>query len=425
MNDFANLLIPFAISLVVGFLIGAERESLRLHQNVKVLAGLRTFLFVGIWGFLSAVLQTHGFSPFFMVSFVMLVLLVIMAEFVRSTKEGLVGLTTGMALILTFVLGAMTVFFDPRMVLALAVVIAMILSFKSNFTRFLGILPREAVLATLQFAVLSAAILPFLPNTYIDPWQFFNPYIAWWIVVLISGISFVGYLLNLLLGSQKSVILTAAVGGLISSTAVTSSMAQLSKTTRISHKLLLTGCILTSTIAALRIWMTTSTLNGAMFFTLMGPVITFAVIGSIFIWFARSKDTKDTESEAVGGFTNPFSLKSALAFAAFFVFITFIAKTTTSMFGSKGLYFTSLFAGLADIDAISISVSQLFLRGTITQTEALIATTTAFLSNIWVKWSIVAFFAGDGLAKYLLRYTIAITLGGLGAVYLLSQFYFN
>lgn len=421
-----NLLLPFAISLAIGFIIGAERESLKLHAKVKVLAGLRTFLFVTIWGFLSAVLETRGFSPFFVVSFGLCTMLIITMLWVRGMKQGILGMTTAVALLLSFLLGALSILLDVRVPLALGVIIALVLSFKGNFSVILGRLPRSTVLAAVQFAVLSAATLPFLPNEYIDPWHFLNPYKAWWVVVLISAISFAGYLLHLLLDNTKSILLTAAVGGLASSTAVTSSMAQLSKTTTLSNRLLLSGCVLTSTIAAVRVLITTTAFNQGMFKLLVGPIAAFIFVGAVCLWLAQEKRVEQNgHAKAVKAFNNPFQLKVALGFAVFFVIVAFLAKETTELFGSRGLLVMSVFAGLADIDAISISISQLFATATITAGQALLAVIFAFLSNMWVKFSIVALFGSRELRKFLLRYTLLITSTGLGISLLLSYFYFN
>ncbi len=425
MVDFATLLTPFAITLAIGILIGAERESLKVHNQLKVLAGLRTFIFVSLLGFVSAVVQQNGIGNFFIVAFFLLGIVITAEQIIRGFTQNLVGLTTAMALLLTFVLGGLTMFIDPRIVLALGIVVGLILSFKTSISHLLGIIPREAVLATVQFAVLSGAILPFLPNNYIDPWNFFNPYVAWWIVVLISGISFVGYILHLLLSSRSSVLLTSAVGGLISSTAVTSSMAQLSQKSNLATKLLLTGCILTTTISAISTLVITTTINHNMFEVLVGPMITFASISALFIWRWQPKKDQNASSESMGGFKNPFQLKSALTFALVFVIIAFLAKTSTLFLGASGLYVTSILVGLANVDAMSISISQLFASNSISAAQAMTGVILAIISSLWVKWFVIRFFAEKSLAKYMLIYTITVTLGTITTALLLGQLYFG
>lgn len=427
MLDIHTLLIPFGIALAVGFLIGAERESLRIHEKVQILAGLRTFLFATMWGFITAMLDQNGVNFLFISSLFALVLFIGLALYIRGQNEGGVGLTTAFALVISFLLGGLTLYLPPPVVLALGVITALILSFKNKFQYILGIIPRDAVMATVQFAVLSAAILPFLPNQYIDPWQILNPYTAWWIVVLISGVSFLGYFLHLIIGSQGSLMLTAAIGGLVSSTAVTSSMAQLSKSTKLSEMLLVTGCAITTTVAAIRILITTSAVNADMFEVMIVPALVFFFIGLVFIWWWQRKIQKTTEVVPQGfdGFGNPFRLPAAVGFALFFIVIKFLARNSTIFLGSSGLYITSLFAGIADIDAISLSVSELLGQGSITALQAHVAAVLAFMSNVGMKLLIVILFAAPRMRKYMWRYSLAILVGGAVSTLILSWSYFN
>lgn len=424
MLDLPTLLVPFAITLAIGFLIGIERESLKIHSNLKVLAGLRTFMFVSIFGFVSMLLERQGVSYFFAISFCVMTALVAIEQVIRGFAQGIVGMTTAFALVMTFVLGGLSLLIDPRLVLALGILVALILSFKSNFTHILGVIPREAVLATVQFAVLSGAILPFLPNTYIDPWNFFNPYVAWWIVVLISGISFVGYMLHLILSSRNSILLTSAVGGLISSTAVTGSMAQLSKRSTLAPRLLLCGCILSTTVSIFSTLVITTTINSAMFMALIGPIMAIALVGIFFIWRWQPTIEPSVGDESMGGFQNPFQLKSALGFAFAFILIAFLAKTSTVWFGATGLFTTSILVGMANVDAMSISISQLLASNNISAVEAMTGVILAILSSLWVKWFVIRFVAEKSLVKYMLRYTLVVTVVTLVTVLLLSRFYF-
>ena len=244
-----SVLAALGVALAIGVLIGLERESLRQHQNVSILAGLRSFVFISLWGFLSSYISTIWLSWFFPVAFFSFILLIGLAYFVRSTKGELSGgMTTEIACILTFLLAGLSLHMDNRIVLALGVLVALVLSVKVAFANILKRYPREAVIATIQFAVLTAVILPFLPNEYIGPWQFFNPYVAWWIVVLVTGMSYVGYLLHLFLSSRSSIFLTSILGGIVSTTALTTTFSQLSKVTKLPASLLICGCIIASSI---------------------------------------------------------------------------------------------------------------------------------------------------------------------------------
>jgi len=416
-----SLFVPLLISLAIGTLIGLERESLRIHQKTRTIAGLRTFIFISLWGFLTSLISKELHIVFLFVSFAAFVMILLVAYYIYSKTVATAGLTTEIAAILTFLLSALVLFVDIRFILALGILVALTLSFKPTFTRLLQIVPRQAVLATVQFAVLSAVILPFLPNEYFGPWQFFNPYITWWVIVLISGLSFVGYILHLFLGSRGSVMITSGIGGMISSTAVTSSLSHLSRTSRLPTNLLYSGLILTSAISFLRVLLETSIISHAVFVTLLIPIVATTVTSGIFLFFLQSKNRSAPETMT---FKNPFKLRSALGFGLFFVLIAFLVKASNVFLGAQGLYITSIFAGLADIDAITISLSQLTNSGAIAGVQAMTGITLAVISNLWVKLSIVLIFADRSLRKVMVFYTATITLVAVSLSFLLHFFYF-
>ncbi|MBP7057595.1 MgtC/SapB family protein, partial [Candidatus Gracilibacteria bacterium] len=348
-----SVLAALGVALAIGVLIGLERESLRQHQNVSVLAGIRSFIFISLWGFLSSYISVIWVSWFFPVAFMALILLIGLAYFVRSTKGELSGgMTTEIACIITFLLAGLSLHMDNRIVLALGVLVALVLSVKIAFANILKRYPREAVIATIQFAVLTAVILPFLPNEYIGPWQFFNPYVAWWIVVLVTGMSYLGYILHLLISSRSSIFVTSAIGALVSSTAITNTLAQLSKSTRLPASLFVCGCIVASTIAALRVWFTASVINASLITLLAIPMGLIVITGLVFLWMWHSQTVTVEETAA---FENPFQLKKAITFAFIFVLVAFFARSSIAMFGTSGLYLTSAIAGIADVDAMTIT----------------------------------------------------------------------
>lgn len=401
MDIFSPLLTSLGLSIGIGVLVGLERESYR-QSGANTIAGLRTFIFISVWGFLTGVIAQTLFMAFLPVSFFCLVVTLVAVYYSRESQGEKHGLTTEMAAIVTFLLASLSLQLDHSIILALGVLVALALSTKNIFIRWLTVFPREAVLATVQFAVLSAVVLPFLPNQYMGPWHFFNPYVAWWMVVLVSGISFVGYVLNLIFSSRNSILVSAAIGGLVSSTAVTTSMSQLSKHASGSVSLFITGCIVASSIASLRVLTTASIIYRPIFFVLVLPMFLLAIIGSIFAWRIYSK--KVTSEDKVS-FNNPFQIGSAITFAILFVVISFLARTSTGFLGIQGLYLTSLFAGVADVDAMTISASQLASFGTITASQASITVLLVFLSNMIVKCAITLVFGHRNMRKLILTYT--------------------
>lgn len=241
-------------------------------------------------------------------------------------------------------------------------------------------------------------------------------------VVLVSGISFVGYVLNLLFTSRKSILVSSAIGGLVSSTAVTTSMSQLSKHATGSVSLFVTGCIVASSIASLRVLTTASIIYRPIFFVLFLPMFLLAIIGGIFIWRIYNRPVITEEKVS---FDNPFQIGSAITFAILFVVISFLARTSTGFFGIQGLYVTSLFAGVADVDAMTISASQLASLGTISANQASITVLLVFLSNMVVKCAITLFFGHRNMRKLILVYTGIVLIIILLAVLFLHWSNFN
>jgi uncharacterized membrane protein (DUF4010 family) len=403
-----SVLAALGVALAIGVLIGLERESLRQHQNVSILAGLRSFVFISLWGFLSSYISTIWLSWFFPVAFFSFILLIGLAYFVRSTKGELSGgMTTEIACILTFLLAGLSLHMDNRIVLALGVLVALVLSVKVAFANILKRYPREAVIATIQFAVLTAVILPFLPNEYIGPWQFFNPYVAWWIVVLVTGMSYVGYLLHLFLSSRSSIFLTSILGGIVSTTALTTTFSQLSKVTKLPASLLICGCIIASSIGAIRVWITGSIVNRELIALLAVPMLLIVLVGLVFLWMWRSRSTIVEEQSS---FENPFQLKKSITFAVVFTTSAFLARASMEVFGTNGFYITSFLAGFADVDAMVIAASQFVGNQTITHLQGLTAIVLVFFSNMAMKCGIVFMFAQAAMRRMMLIYTATVCL---------------
>lgn len=403
MTDFLSSL---GLSLAIAILVGLERESYRL-SGVNTIAGLRTFIFIGVWGWLTGIItQLWGFV-FFPIAFLSLVAILLLSYYVRMMHKEQHGLTTVMAAIVIFLLSSLSLQLDHSIVLALGVMVALVLSVKKVLTNWLKVLPREAILATVQFAVLSGSILPFLPNQYMGPWNFFNPYVAWWMVVLVSGISFLGYILHIVIGSRGSILVSSAVGGLVSSTAVTTAMAQQSKRSSGTVTLFAMGSVIASSIASVRVLTTASLVNPTVLPWLIIPMGILGMVGALFIWRLHTKTVAIDESVSLN---NPFQISSAITFALLFVVISFLARSSTAYFGVNGLYFASLFAGVADVDAMTISASQLASQGSITTIQACIAVLLVFMSNMIVKCAISVIFGHKQLRKIMYIYT-AIVIG--------------
>ena len=208
----------FLTSLAIGLLIGLERE-----RNPSAKAGLRTFALVALFGTLAAMLSSKTGSAWLLVAGLCIIGVMIIAAYFNSpSEEQDPGTTTVAALLLCYTLGALVWYGQSRLAIMLAVTTTTLLYFKPELRGMTQRLTRRDLVSILQFLVLTFIILPILPNQNYGPYGAFNPYQAWMMVVLISGLSLAGYVaLHWTTDHRYGAPLLGFLGGLVSSTATT------------------------------------------------------------------------------------------------------------------------------------------------------------------------------------------------------------
>lgn len=227
MNDL-DLLIRFGAALVVGFLVGLQREFASDNRNREIAAGVRTFALLGAVGFCAALLSELAKAPAIFAAVLAVLGVLFAIGYFLDASGGSPGLTTKVSAVLTVIIGALAYYNRLTLVAAAGVAATALLSFKGEMHRFARHLTREDLFAVMKFIMVSAVILPVLPdrNYGPPPIDVLNPFKIWLFVVLISGISFLGYGLIKWAGSEKGLELTGLLGGLASSTAVTVSLSR-------------------------------------------------------------------------------------------------------------------------------------------------------------------------------------------------------
>lgn len=358
-------LLRLALALGIGLLIGLERGwKARDHAEGTRVAGLRTFALIGllggVWGVLSTTLGNAGLVAAF------LVLAGLLALGYRASAEhrqGL-GVTTEVAGLLTFALGVMAARGLEKEAVFAAVVTTALLGFKPALHRWLESIGRVELEAVLKFLIISVAVLPNLPDRGFGPWEALNPYHIWWMVVLIAGISFSGYISVKLLGSRGGLLATSVLGGLVSSTAVTLALSRVNAKAPKATRLHAAGIVVASSIMFPRILLETAAVNHALLPLLAPAIATMACVGmlgaGVLMW--RSEAAGHGEAPA---FKNPLELKGALFFGGALALVTFAGVALHHAFGESGVYATALTAGIMDVDAVTLSMSRLALDGAI------------------------------------------------------------
>ncbi|MFO8037004.1 MAG: MgtC/SapB family protein [Anaerolineales bacterium] len=355
-----DLILRFGSALLIGVLIGLQREYAYGDPSGGLFAGARTFALMSLFGATAAFLSdVLGATSIFVGMSAVLALMVIVAYFIGATNRGEVGLTTEVAALVTILIGAVCYAHSVEFATALGVLVTVLLAIKWEMRNLVQVLTREDVFATLQFAVITAIILPILPNkTYgPPPLDVLNPYKVWQMVVFISGINFLGYILIKIVGPKRGIGISGLLGGLASSTANTLSFSQRSNTQPELNKPFGVAIIIGWTIMFARVLVEVAVVNNRLLPMIWPSMVAMGAAGLIYsIYLYLSQAALDEEQMDV---SNPFELAQAIKFGLVYAIVLVISKAAEVYLGEEGLYFSSFVAGLADVDAITLSVAGL------------------------------------------------------------------
>jgi len=419
MSSEAHIFYRFGVALLIGFLIGLQREydyDVTAKPDERTFAGVRTFSLIALTGCTAAFLSELFGSTWLYVGVFFSLTIMIAVAYSLVARQGSAGMTTEVAALLTALVGALAYWEQTALAVALGVAITALLSFKLELHGLAERLNRQDVLATLKFAIITAIILPVLPNEPVwdqPPFDVLVPYKIWLIVVLISGISFSGYILIKIVGSRQGIGLTGLLGGLASSTAVTLSFSQRSRNNTNLGKPFALAIMLAWTVMFGRVLIEVAVVHAPLLQSLWPPMAAAGLLGlgySLYLYF--SPRTDDEEEVEV---SNPFELGPAITFGLLYGIILLATNAAEHFLGNTGLYFSSIISGLADVDAITLTTAELSRSGTIESIEATRAIVLAVVSNTCVKGFIVLSTGSAALRRaillgFILTLTSAIIL---------------
>jgi len=405
----------FLIALALGALVGLEREYHRYKKHGHDYAGIRTFPLIALFGSLCAYFS-ELISPWVLLIGILLIgALILIAYFtVSKTTHQYMGATSEIAGFIVFFIGALSYYGETTFAAIITIVMTIILYARSMLHKFAKKINDQELADTLKFAVVAFVILPFLPDKGFGPHEIFNPYIIWLMVVFISGISFFGYILMKWVG-EKGIALAGILGGLVSSTAVTSSFAGRSKKQKKIYRPLVLGVVLANCLMFIRILIEVFVLNRELFYQMLIPMLSLALISVIFSYFFWEKSKKIKGKIEL---SSPFTLTPALKFGAFFAVILALVKLADVYLSSKGVYLVSLISGFADVDAITVSLSQLGGKS-LTMDIARNGIVIAALTNVAVKGGIAYWFGGKEFGRIVLSLFVTLIIIGIGFMFLL------
>ena len=355
--DEMDLLRRLGVALAIGLLVGLERgwRSREEPDNQRA-AGLRTFALTGLVGGVAGALSLTLGGVVLGLAFLGHTLGFAAFHYMEAKAEGNYGATSVVAGMLTFLLGAFAVMGQLTAAIAAGVVMTLLLALRERLHSLVAAMTFLEVRAVLTLVAMSFLLLPLLPNRPVDPWQVVNPYIIWLMAITIAVISFGGYVAIKVLGEARGVLVTALAGGLASSTAVTLSFARLARAHPRSSRLLAGGILASGVVMFARVGLVAGVLNPGLVAPLLMPLavaggVTLAGAGLLFYGMRDAEHPKlDVR--------NPLELGTALKLAGLIAVIMLGARGLKASFGDTGILALAALSGIADVDAITLSMAQ-------------------------------------------------------------------
>ena len=407
-------LLGVGIALAAGLLIGLERgwHQRDLPDGHRV-AGLRTFALIGLLGGLSGLLAQRWGAIVLVVVLAVVALLILAGYIVTARMHSVMGLTTAMAAITTFLVGVLAAGGSTLLASAVAVVTVALLQLKRPMHNGIGKLTESELTSGIQLLLISVVILPVLPDRGFGPFEALNPYKLWWAVVLLALLSFLGFVLMRWFGARRGLTLTALLGGLVSSTATTATLARWAKEAPQWRPLAAGGATLACAAMfgrmAVLVAVAAPALGTATVGTLGAMAVTGAAFGAYLTTREHARDLPDLSTQ------NPLKLTAAVQFALFLAAVLLAGRFLADRFGDAGLLVTAAISGLVDVDAITLSVGRMVGDGVVGASVAGLAVFLAAAVNQVTKLGLLWVLDSRSLALKVLPAYALMALVGVGA----------
>ena len=413
-NGDISAVYALGIALGLGLIIGLERGwKGREQEEGQRVAGIRTFALIGLLGGAWGLLAHETGTAMLAVAFASLavVLAVAYALTQHRVEDPDIGITGIIAALLAFAFGAMAGLGHGALAAAGAVVTTILLGVKPTLHAWVRRLEERELYAALKLLVISVVILPLLPNEGYGPWEALNPYRIWWMVVLITGISFVGYFAMKIVGERKGIVATGLFAGLASSTAATVSLSRIARGSHGAENLLAAGILVAGATMFPRMLVLSSIFNWSLATALLWPMLAMSAVNYLaaaLFWYWTVQGSKTASARL----TNPFELRPALLFAALLAGLMVLSRALSDRYGDTGIYLLAAVSGLADVDAITLSLANMASEDLATSTAALAILIAAFV-NAWVKTGLAWGIGGLRLGSRVGASTLLVVATGL------------
>lgn len=400
------------IALGLGLLVGLQKE-----RAASPLAGLKTFGLATLLGAVAATLApTLGgwivAAGLLGVLGVLAIGNAIQAHEAKATP----GQTTEVAMLVMYLIGALTVVGPRPVAIVLGGAVAVMLHLREELKGLVARMTDKDVRAIMQFVVVSLVILPVLPNRTFGPYDVLNPHNVWWMVVLIVGLNLLGYAAFRWMSDRRGTAVAGLLGGVVSSTATTLAYARNARSGDVTHQTAAIVIWLASGVVYVRILIEIGAVAPSFLASAAPPML--ILLGLV----AATAVALWRDADAVSGSTleprNPTHLRSAIAFGGLYAGILFAVAAAEANLGSGGLYATAILSGLTDIDAITLSTSRLVAEGRVAESVGWRIIVVASLSNLAFKLGMAWILGGRRLGARLASVAGVVTAAGVGLVLL-------
>lgn len=413
-----EVLLALGAALGAGLLIGAEREQ---SGGRPVFAGVRTFPLIALMGALAMLV-----GPWLVALCGVFLGALVATAYVRDTAGGEhLGISTEVATMLTYGLGALATARDLplaahdrlQVVGVAAVAVLGLLASRRSLHGVIAKVSPDDIAATVKLLAFAVVVLPLLPDRDLGPWDALNPRRIGWLVLLIAGIGLVGYVSMRLVGSRRGIGLTGLLGGLASSTAVTLAFAPRAKNDPTLATACAVGVVVASSTMFPRIIAEVAATDRGLLSTVAWPLgaaalAGYAAAGALYVLASKESSAKGGDGDVA--VTNPFSLGSAMKFAALFTVILVANRAASQYLGHAGTYLAAVISGTTDVDAITLSLAGMHRRGGLDASTAANGIALAAATNTAVKVGMSVLLGGRAFAARVApALLVALVVGGV------------
>jgi uncharacterized membrane protein (DUF4010 family) len=421
--DAMDLFERLAAALAIGLLVGIERGwTERAEREGERAAGLRTFALAGLLGGVWAAL-TAGDGGALAVAFLVFSVVVAVFRYRELVREQSYGVTTVVAAMLVFALGALAVLGDTAVAAAAGVVTAGLLSLKAALHGWVKRLTWAELRAGLALLAMTVILLPILPDRPMGPWNALNPHDVWVMTIAIAVVSFGGYAAVMVAGEHRGLLLSAVAGSLVSSTAVTLDMARLAKTLPERAAFFSGAIALAGATMMARVLVVVAVFNAELLRWLV-PGLVCAALASLVATAVSLLHTRRAREGNAGRdsalvLTNPFDLTTVLKFGALLAVVMLFAEGLTRFYGPGGAYALAAASGIADVDAFTLSMTRLARTALGPETAATAILVTVAVNSI-AKGVLAWITGGAGIGRRVLLIAAAAIAAGFVGLQLAS-----